>query len=115
MNSDPLQNLRVSTLARQLNIDHYPVLSKIKDDACRDQMIRSCLSIASTIAEGYGRNKTSQFHQFCTYALGSAYELRLQVGLGNEIGLIPPEHGQRLLSQVNSLIGMLFNFMKTLR
>jgi four helix bundle protein len=115
MNADPLQNLRVFTLARQLNIDHYPVLSKIKDYAYRDQMVRSCLSIASNIAEGYGRNKSSQFHLFCTYALGSAYELRLQVDIGIEIGLIPAEHGKRIISQVNSLIGMLFNFMKTLR
>jgi four helix bundle protein len=51
------------------------------------QMRRAAVSIPSNIAEGYGRNSTSDYVRFVRMAIGSLYELQtqLEIALGEHI------------------------------
>ena len=53
-----------------------------------NQMRRAALSIGSNIAEGFDRNRPREFHQFLSIAKGSCAELRSQLYMALDSGLI---------------------------
>lgn len=59
-----------------------------RDRAFLFQMKRSALSIGSNIAEGYERGTRKQQIECCFIAKGSAGELRSQVIMAHDVGLI---------------------------
>jgi four helix bundle protein len=111
----PLDRIEIYVLAKELNRAAYPILKQIKDFGYRDQMARSALSMASNIAEGYGRYNPKSFHLFISYALGSAFEFRLQVELARDNGLIQTDDAEKLLQRLDGWIPRTINFMKSLR
>ena len=50
-----------------------------KDFALRDQVRRAAVSVMSNIAEGYERDRDTEFGQFLTIAKGSCGEVRAQL------------------------------------
>ncbi|MEE9403610.1 MAG: four helix bundle protein [Algisphaera sp.] len=52
------------------------------------QMRRSAVSIASNIAEGYGRKSTGDYLKHLAYARGSLAELETQITLAVRVGCI---------------------------
>lgn len=54
--------------------------------ALTNQMRRAAVSIPSNIAEGHGRNSTSQLIQFLCHARGSNYELQTQLIIATNLG-----------------------------
>ena len=55
------------------------------------QIRRSCYSIPSNIAEGFGRKNRKEFTRFLRIAIGSAFELQTQIELSKRIGYIDQE------------------------
>lgn len=111
----PLDRIEIYVLAKELNRAAYPILKQIKDFGYRDQMSRSALSVASNIAEGNGRYNSKTFHLFISYALGSAFEFRLQVELARDNGLIQTDDADKLILLLDGWIPRTINFMKSLR
>lgn len=75
------EELEIWKLSIELDKNVYKCIqdSKIKTDfALRDQMLRSCGSIADNIAEGFERGGNKEFIQFLFIAKGSCGELRSQ-------------------------------------
>ncbi|RPI67027.1 MAG: four helix bundle protein [Ignavibacteriae bacterium] len=72
------------------------------------QLVRAADSIGSNISEGYGRSSTAERIQFILIADGSLYEVKYQVALSYDRGLITEstakELDQRLLSLSISMI-----------
>ncbi len=61
----------------------------LKDDfALLNQMKRAAISIPSNIAEGYERGSRKQQIESCYQAKGSAGELRTQIMLAHDVGLL---------------------------
>jgi len=60
-----------------------------------DQMRRSSVSIPSNIAEGFGRDTTSDFIRFLFMARGSLFELDTQLELAQSVGHKPPDDSLR--------------------
>jgi four helix bundle protein len=54
------------------------------------QIRRASVSIASNIAEGYGRPTKGEYLQFLGHARGSICELQTQLVISNELGLGSP-------------------------
>jgi four helix bundle protein len=64
-----------------------------------DQTRRAAVSVASNIAEGYGRLSDLQFRHFLGNARGSLYEMQTQVELATNLGYLKTEDGRQLIDQ----------------
>ena len=73
----------------------YPNIEKF---GLADQMRRASVSIASNIAEGYGRTSAREYARFLSMARGSGYELETQILLCVELGYINDSETMTALS-----------------
>src|SRR5690349_15610412 len=55
------------------------------------QIQRAALSVASNIAEGWGRGTRRELHHFATIARGSTYELDTQFDAVEDLEYLPTE------------------------
>ncbi len=87
------KNLLVWQRSARLSAQMYKELAALKYFGFRDQLTRAGLSIASNIAEGYGRGgAVAELRQFLRYAKGSAAEVETQIYIGMPGWL---QHGTR--------------------
>ena len=77
------------------------------------QMRRAAVSIPSNIAEGYGRLYDKETVKFLNNALGSASELETQLIISKDLGYMPIEDFQKLITQIEEIIRMLFALIKS--
>ena len=59
-----------------------------KDFSARDQLRRAAISVSNNIAEGFEYNNNKAFVRFLMYAKGSAGELRSQLFVLREAGIL---------------------------
>jgi four helix bundle protein len=71
------------------------------------QMRRAASSIASTIAEGCGRDGDAELARFCSVARGSASELEYQLLLARDLKLLEPNPYGQLSQQAVEIKRML--------
>jgi four helix bundle protein len=64
------------------------------------QLRRAAVSIASNIAEGYGRGGRSEYLRFLRIARGSLFEVETQVHFAAEFGFISIEDFQSCLEKI---------------
>ncbi len=86
----------------------YGVLKSCRDYGLKDQMQRAAVSIPSNIAEGFERNTNKDFIHFLYIAKGSCSELRTQLYLAKEIGIISGEISEELLKTTRKISAILF-------
>lgn len=110
-----LQDLHTYQLSRELIKLSYPIVSKLKDRDYRSQMINSSLSIASNIAEGYGRFSRPEFAKFLSYSSGSAAEFRTQLEACVDIGLISMDAAFPMIEMCDRICAMNYKLTQTLR
>ena len=77
-------------------------------------MIRSAISIPSNIAEGAERYSVKDFKRFLGIALGSAAELRTQVYIGKESGVLAKDSADEWIEQLKSISKMIQSLVKSL-
>jgi len=101
-------------LAKQI----YLVSGKVSfsmDKPLQEQIRKAVVSIASNIAEGFGREGTREFINFLTIAKGSAGEVQTQVQISFEVGYISSDEYQVLDTLCGEVIGLIAGFLKYLR
>lgn len=72
------------------------------------QLRRAAVSIASNIAEGYGRNSPKELHQFLGMSRGSLAEVETQIEIATRLGYIRALHtgaGRIAVARADSGIG----------
>lgn len=79
------------------------------------QLRRSSVSIPSNIAEGSSRKSNKDFARFLEIAIGSAYEIETQLLISNDLGFIEEEKLNPLLSKIELINKMIYNFQITLK
>lgn len=104
---DALNSLDVWRRSKKLAVDIYGILNKCKDYGFKDQITRAAVSVPSNIAEGYERNSKKDFSNYLRIARGSCAELRTQLYIGQEIGLIEDNIAERLQQEALEISKML--------
>ena len=103
--------------ARELARAVYDISSKgelARDYGLRDQMRRAAASVMSNIAEGFERRGDTEFNRFLSIAKGSAGEVRAQLYIALDAGLISRkefDHLYTLASDVSRLIGGFMRYL----
>lgn len=78
--------------AVQMSLAIYKLTSSFPDDErfwLTNQLRRAAVSVASNIAEGYGRSTKGEYLQFLGHARGSNFELQTQLVISKGLGFGP--------------------------
>jgi len=110
---EKFEDLEVWRKSVRLSIQIYQELKGCKDYGLRDQIQRSAVSVPSNIAEGYERNTNKEYIQFLHIAKGSCGELRTQLYIAGELGIISKERTKELIGVTKEISAMLYKLIKT--
>ncbi len=78
------------------------------------QLRRACLSIASNIAEGYGRGSRAEYLRFLRIARGSLYEVETQMLFAVELKFIVTEQFDSIAEMINETARVLSGLIRRL-
>ena len=101
------ESLEVWKRASRLAVATYRALSECRDFGLKDQMTRAAVSIPSNIAEGYERGTNPEFIRFLNIAKGSTAELRTQLYIAAEIGVVSKQQMAELAEETRGIGAML--------
>jgi four helix bundle protein len=112
------KDLVVWKRAVELSLATYKLTSKFPDAerfGLTNQLRRAAVSVASNIAEGYGRSTTGEYIVFLGHARGSNFELQTQLviseGLG--FGAVPAlKEAQGLSEEVSRMLVAIMNKLR---
>lgn len=89
---------------------------KLKNDfSAKDQLRRAAISISNNIAEGFEYNNNRSFLKFLLYSKGSAGELRSQLYVLKEAGIIDKDKFESLRNDLLKLSKSIEGFRKYLK
>ena len=108
------EKLEVWQRACALVVKIYHILKDTRAYGFRDQLSRAAILIPSNIAEGAERNSYLEFKQFLGYAKGSAAEVRTQLYIAKDIGLIPSDEADALITESKMISGKIHSLIKSL-
>jgi four helix bundle protein len=80
-----------------------------------NQLRRAAVSVASNIAEGYGRSTRGEYIQFLGHARGSICEIQTQIVIATELHFGEPKAGkaaEQLTNEVSRMLVALMNKLK---
>ena len=112
------RDLVVWQRAIELTLAVYKVTSGFPDSerfGLTNQMRRAAVSVASNIAEGYGRSTKGEYVLFLGHARGSCPEIETQIVIAKALGFGTPRDlafAESLCNDVGRLLGAL---MKSIR
>ena len=86
-----------------------------KDFRAKDQVRAAAISISNNIAEGFEYNSNKSFLRFLVYAKGSAGELRSELFVLREAGMISNDIFKEWHDDVKKLSGNIQGFRKYLQ
>ncbi|MBI3344068.1 MAG: four helix bundle protein [Gammaproteobacteria bacterium] len=104
---DAFEKLEVWKRSSRLCAEIYKTLDNCKDWVFKDQITRSALSVPSNIAEGYERSSANEYARFLKIAKGSCGELRTQLYIGIEVGLLDKVSTGRFIQEATEIARML--------
>ena len=94
-------------------ITYEPLFSK--DFGLKDQIRRAAVSVPSNIAEGFGRGGTNEFKNFLSISKGSLYEVKTQLIIAYELGLVEEKLKEQLILNIEEVTGMIAGLIKYLK
>lgn len=112
---EAFEDLAIWKRSSALAVKIYHSLKGCKDYSLRDQIIRSAISISSNVAEGFERNSNKQFVQYLQYAKGSCGELRSQLYICSETGLLNHDQAESFRKEVIEISKMIQGLIKHCR
>ncbi|MGD0735654.1 MAG: four helix bundle protein [Terracidiphilus sp.] len=104
--------------AVQMAVAVYKLTSSFPDSerfGLTNQLRRASVSVASNIAEGYGRMSKGEYPQFLGHARGSNFEVATQLVIAGELGFGPEEERAKAHGLCDEVGKMLVAMLKQLR
>jgi four helix bundle protein len=111
------KELKVWQKSYGLCLDVYRITTKFPHDeryGLTSQIRRSAVSIASNIAEGYGRKTTADYIRMLYIAYGSICELETQVLLAGDLGFVDKRNLKTVKESIAEVERMLMALIKSL-
>ncbi len=102
----------------ELTTDVYKLTSKFPESerfGLANQMRRASISIASNVAEGYGRSTKGEYVQFLGHARGSCSELETQIVIAKNLAFGASQNlqsAETLCNDVGRLLGALIKSIR---
>jgi four helix bundle protein len=115
---ESFKDLLVWQRAVQLTVAVYRLTSSFPDSerfGLTNQLRRASVSVASNIAEGYGRSTKGEYLQFFGHARGSKCEVETQLVIAGALGFGPEKERQLAEGLADEVGRMLVAMMRTLR
>lgn len=109
---EAFEKLEIWKRSAKLSAEIYRASQSFKDWGFRDQITRSALSVPCNIAEGYERNSEREFCRFLKIAKGSCGELRTQLYIGIDAGLMDEQTAGQYLQEAVELSKMIQGMIK---
>jgi four helix bundle protein len=115
---ESFRNLTVWQRSVELALQVYRLTARFPESerfGLTNQLRRASVSIASNIAEGYGRSTRGEYMQFLGHARGSSSEVETQLVIARGLGLGGKDalrQTEELCSEVGRMLG---GMMKSLR
>jgi four helix bundle protein len=116
--SESFKDLVVWQRAVQLTVVIYKLTSSFPVDerfGLTNQLRRASVSVASNIAEGYGRSTKGEYLQFLGHARGSKCEVETQLVISGALGFGSETERQLAEGLADEVGRMLVTMMRTLR
>ncbi len=113
-----LEELIAWQKAKSLTIEIYKITNEqlfSKDFGLKDQIRRAVVSVPSNIAEGYGRGGTNEFKNFLSIAKGSLYEVKTQLIIAYELGLVEKTIAGKLILDIEEVTGLIAGLIRYLK
>ncbi|NMG11551.1 four helix bundle protein [Brasilonema sp. UFV-L1] len=104
--------------AVQLSVNCYQITKRFPQSelyGLTNQIRRSSVSVASNIAEGYGRRSKQEYIQFLHIALGSLRELDTQLIIAKEVELTDKTLFQPIMNEVEEMQSILVATLNKLK
>lgn len=79
------------------------------------QIRKSCVSIPSNIAEGYGRNSKNDYVRFLQIASGSLYEMQTQLEICLNLNYLSKQKFDEIYEQSREIERMLCSLIRKLK
>ncbi|MDX1478313.1 MAG: four helix bundle protein [Saprospiraceae bacterium] len=114
MQTHNFRELNVWQRARQFVKEIYRVSGAFPKEelfGLTNQIRKAAISIPSNIAEGCGQGSDRQVMQYCSVAMGSAFELETQLILTNDLDFIDNQAMETLLAEVTEIQKMIHGFI----
>lgn len=111
---DAFEKLDVWKRGCRLCVGIYGALNDCREYGIRDQITRSALSVPSNIAEGYERDSGNEYMRFLRIAKGSCGELRTQLYIAREIGILDATRARDFVAEAMEISKMLRGLIKKL-
>ena len=108
------EELEVWKRSSRLAVSVMALVDPLRIYALRDQMVRSCISVPSNIAEGAERESDKEFRRFLAIAKGSAGELRTQLYIGLKAGIFTEDQARPLICEAKEISAMIQGLRKHL-
>jgi four helix bundle protein len=111
------QNIEAWKKARELAREIYAISNEgqfARDFGLRDQTRRAAVSVMSNIAEGFERGGDVEFRRFLAIAKGSAGEVRAQLYVALDAGLIDQAKFDPLYKKATETGNLIGGFMRYL-
>lgn len=96
-------------------VDVFRTLEPCKNFSLKDQMERASLSVPSNIAEGQERDSDGDFVRFLRIAKGSNGELRIQMYVAAELGLLEKDKSRAMISESKEISSMLQGLIRSIQ
>ena len=109
------EDLEVWKQACRLAVRLYRELKECRDFGMKDQMTRAAVSVASNIAEGAERDSKQEYIRFIHIAKDSAAELRTQLYIAGETGLMKKPTTAELIAELKHISATLQRIANTLK
>jgi four helix bundle protein len=112
------KDLLVWQRSMELCVEVYRMTSTFPDSekyGLTNQLRRATVSVASNIAEGYGRASTGEYIQFLGHSRGSIYEVNAQLLIAQELNFGTAHIRENAIKTADEVGKMLVAMMKKLR